>query len=114
MRRRNVLLLVLGTVVLSAGTTWIAGAQIRSPAEVAARTAAPAPSPILVRVESKVLTTQVVARGTGHYSSPRKLSVTSSELKSGARVVTRLPRAGAILSGGDVLLTISGRPTFVL
>lgn len=114
MRRRNVLLLVLGTVVLSAGTTWIAGAQIRSPAEVAARTAPPAPSPILVPVESKVLTTRVVARGTGHYSSPRKLSVTSSELKSGARVVTRLPRAGSVLSSGDVLLTISGRPTFVL
>ena len=53
MRRRNVLLLVLGMVVLSAGTTWIASAQIRSQAEVAARTAPPAPSPILVPVESK-------------------------------------------------------------
>lgn len=114
MSRRIVVLLVLGAAVLSSLTTWIASAQITSPAEVAARTAAPEPSPILVPVERRVLVTKVVTRGTAQYSSPRPLSIAPSALKSGPQIVTTLPRIGAILNEADALLTISGRPTFVL
>jgi peptidoglycan hydrolase-like protein with peptidoglycan-binding domain len=104
----------LALVVVSSLATWVASAQIRSPAEAAARTAPPRPSPILVRVEQRVLATKVVTRGTGHYGSPRELSVTPSALKNGARVITGQPRLGAVLASGDVLMTVSGRPIFLL
>jgi peptidoglycan hydrolase-like protein with peptidoglycan-binding domain len=114
MRRRTLVLVVLAAVLVSAVATWIANEQIRSPAEVAAETAAPKASPILVPVQRRVLGTKVVTRGTAHYGSPRELSVTPSELKSGPRVVTRLPRDGDVLGSGAVLMTISGRPVFLL
>ena len=46
---------VLGLVGGMALGAWYAGSRIQSPAEVAARTAPPEPSPILVPVESRVL-----------------------------------------------------------
>ena len=114
MKRRTLVLVVLAAVIVSAVATWIANNQIRSPAEVAAETAAPKASPILVPVQRRVLGTKVVTRGTAHYGSSRQLSVTPSELKSGPRIVTRLPRDGDVLGSGTVLMTISGRPVFLL
>jgi peptidoglycan hydrolase-like protein with peptidoglycan-binding domain len=114
MKRRTLVLLVVAAVVVSSLTTWVANEQIRSPAEVAAGTAPPAPSPILVPVVEQVLTTRVVTRGTAHYGSPRKLSVAPSGLKTGPQVITSLPGAGSSIGEGEVLLTISGRPVFLL
>ena len=114
MSRRNVLLWVIASVVVSSLVTWVANEQIRSPAEVAARTAAPEPTPILVPVEEKVLVSNVVTRGTAHYRSPKRLSLTASLLKSSRQVVTSLPARGARIGEGDVLLTVSGRPVFLL
>lgn len=114
MRRRNLLVLMVGAVLVAFLATWVAAAQIRSPAEVAARTAAPEPSLILVPVVEKVLSTRVVTRGTAHFGSPRDLEVTPSKLKSGPRVVTRLPARGERVAGGEVLATVSGRPVLVL
>ncbi len=113
MKRRTLMLLVVGAAALSSLTTWIGNQQIQSPAEAAARTAPPPPSPILVPVVKQVLATKVVTRGTAHYSSPRKLSVTPSGLKTGPSVVTTLPRTGSTIGEGEVLLTISGRPVFL-
>ena len=114
MNRRTLVLLVVAAVTVSSLITWIANQQIRSPAEAAARTAPPAPAPILVPVEKQVLATKVVTRGTAHYSSPRKLSVAASALKTGPRIITSLPRPGSSIGEGEVLLTISARPVFVL
>lgn len=114
MRRRNLALFVLAAVVLSSLATWFASARIHSPAEIAARTAPPVPSPILVPVEQRVLATKIVSRGTGHYGSPRHLAIAPSALKAGYQVVTTLPRVGAVVDEGAVLLTISGRPAFLL
>jgi hypothetical protein len=114
MNRRTLVLLVVAAVAVSSLASWIANDQIQSPAEAAAGTAPPSPAPILVPVKKQVLATKVVTRGTGHYGSPRKLSVTPSGLKTGPRVITSLPKAGSSISEGDVLLTISGRPVFVL
>lgn len=114
MRRRNLLVLMVGAVLVASLATWVAAAQIRSPAEVAARTAAPEPTPILVRVVEKVLSTRVVTRGTAHFGSPQDLAVTPSRLKSGPRIVTRLPARGERLAAGEVLATVSGRPVLVL
>lgn len=114
MRRRTLLLLLAAAVLLSSAATWVAAETISSPAEEAARTAPPAASPILVPVEKQVLSTRVVTRGTAHYGSPRSLRVTPSALKRGPSVVTRLVPAGTVVSSGELVATISGRPVFVL
>jgi len=114
MRRRNLVVLMVSAVAVSSLATWAAAVQIHSPAEVAARTAPPAPSPILVPVVERVLSTKVVTRGTAHFGSPRKLAVTPSSLKNGPRIVTSLPAHGARLTAGDVLASVSGRPVFLL
>jgi peptidoglycan hydrolase-like protein with peptidoglycan-binding domain len=114
MRRRNLLVLLGVAVLVSALTTWVAAAQIRSPAEVAARTAAPEPSRILAPVEERVLAARIVTRGTAQFGSPRELAVTLSELKGGAGVITHLPRRGSRVKGGEVVAQISGRPVFLL
>ncbi len=108
------LLLVLVVVVIVATGSWIAGSSIQSPAEVAARTAAPTPSPILVPVEERVLTSQIVTRGTARFGLPQSVSFAPSSLKSGPGVITTLPQRNDQLNEGDVLLTASGRPVFVL
>jgi peptidoglycan hydrolase-like protein with peptidoglycan-binding domain len=114
MRRRNVLLLVLASMVASSLVTWVANEQIRSPAEAAAQTAPPDPTPILAPVEEKVLVTKIVTRGTAHYRSPMTLSVPTSFLKSVPRIVTTAPQRGLTVREADVLMTISGRPVFLL
>lgn len=113
-RRRTLLLIVLVAVAVASAATWAAAARIRSPAEEAARMAAPEPTPILVPVVERVLTSRVVSRGTAHYGSPLQLSLSPSALKSGPRVVTTLPRPSSVVREGEVLLTVSGRPVFVL
>lgn len=108
------LLLILVSVTLGAVGSWFLGAKIQSPAEVAARTAPPAPSPILVPVERRLLTSDVVTRGTARFASPKTLTLIPSPLKGGSSVITSLPERNAPLKEGDVLLTTSGRPVFVL
>ena len=114
MRRRKVLLVVLASMVASSLVTVLASEKIRSPADAAARTAPPELTPILVPVENRVLVSKIVTRGTARNRSPRTLSVTESFLKSGSRIVTTVPRAGATVDEADVLLTVSGRPVFLL
>ena len=113
-RQRILGLSVVAAVVLASLVTWFASVLIRSPAELAARTAPPEPSPILVPVDERRLATRIVSRGTAHYGSPRELSVTPSRLKEARRVITSLPRPGGVIRELDVALTISGRPTFLL
>lgn len=112
--RRTLVLVVVGAVALSSAATALAAALIRSPAEVAARTAPPQPSPVLTPVEQRVVSTKVVSRGTARFGSPEVVTLTRSALKSGPRVVTTLPDSGAELGEGGALLTVSGRPVFLL
>ncbi len=114
MRRRTVALIVLAAVVIAALGGWLAGRFIQSPAEAAARRAAPEPSPILVPAEERVLSTDIVTRGTARFGSPQALALVPSELESGPQVVTGLPAVGTDISEGDVVLTVSGRPAFLL
>ena len=106
--------MVLAGVILAGAVGWFAGTQIRSPAEVASRTAAPAAAPILVPAEERVLSTDIVTRGTARFGSPQQLSLASSGLKTRAGVAARLPVAGKELKEGDVIFTTSGRPVFLL
>ena len=110
-----VLLYVLALVTVAAVVGWMVGSGIESPAEIAARTAPPTPSPILVPVEERVLGSRVVIRGTARFGLPQSVLITPSALKANAvGVVTRLPLLNAQFQEGDVMLNVSGRPVFVL
>jgi len=111
--RKRILAVSLVVVISVAIVSWIAGANIQSPAEAAARTAPPTPSPILVPVETRVLTSDVVTRGTARFGSPQSITLAPSALKSGTEVITKLPERGDPLEEGDVLLIASGRPVFI-
>jgi hypothetical protein len=67
-----------------------------------------------VPVEERVLTSDVVTRGTARFGLPQSISLVPSPLKTEAGIVTTLPARGDQLEEGDVLLTVSGRPVFVL
>jgi peptidoglycan hydrolase-like protein with peptidoglycan-binding domain len=115
MSRKRVITLgvVLAFVILVAAASWLAGSNIMTPAEAAARTAPPTPSPILVQVEERVLTSDIVTRGTARYGLPQSISIVPSALKPSAGIVTTLPLRNTQLNEGDVMLTASGRPLFV-
>lgn len=113
-RRVGILWTVLGVVGSMTAVAWYAGLQIQSPAEVAARTAPPEPSPILVPVESRVLSTDVVTRGTVRFGLPQPVSIAPSTVKGGVGLIATLPRPNTGFAEGDVLFSASGRPVFVL
>lgn len=114
MDRRQKLVLSLVLVVLLAVFSWVAGSKIQSPAEAAARTAPPTPSPILVPVEERVLTADVITRGTARFGLPQIISLAPSPLKPDMGVITTLPTRGDQFNEGEVLLTTSGRPVFLM
>lgn len=114
MTRVRTAAMVIAVISLTAAGSFAAGSRITSPAEVASRTAPPTPSLILVPVEERVLSTNVVSRGTGRFGSPQKLSVTISALKTGPGLVGAVPAAATDLAEGDVVMNASGRPLFIL
>jgi hypothetical protein len=113
-QRVNVLWAILGVVGGMALGAWYMGSRIQSPAEVAARTAAPEPSAILVPVESRVLTSDVVTRGTVRFGLPQPISIAPSTVKGGIGLISSLPRPNTGFGEGEVILSASGRPVFVL
>ncbi len=105
LRRRRTVTVGLAAAVLLAAGAWMAGRQIRSPAQVAAETAPPQPSAITVPVERRELSSQVIVRGTVRYGSPQSVVLATSELKQAAataEIVTSLPRRGARVGEGTV------------
>lgn len=113
-KRIIVLFCVLALVAVVAVGGWVAGSRIESPAEAAARTAPPTPSPILVPVEERVLSSSIVTRGTARFGLPQPISLAPSTLKPSAGLITTLPLRNTQFKEGDVMLTASGRPVFVL
>ncbi|HEY4691387.1 MAG TPA: peptidoglycan-binding protein, partial [Anaerolineae bacterium] len=61
-----------------------------------------------------VLTSDIVSRGTARYGRPQSISIVPSALKPGAGIITTLPVRNTQLNEGDVMLTASGRPVFIL
>jgi peptidoglycan hydrolase-like protein with peptidoglycan-binding domain len=114
-KRTSTLFWVLAVTTIAALGAWIAGGNIMSPAEAAARTAPPTASPILVPVEERVLSSEVVTRGTARFGLPQPIAVPPSTLKANTLgLITTLPIVNKQFNEGDVLLTTSGRPLFVL
>ncbi len=114
MNRIRVLYWVLGAVALVVAGGWLAGSQIESPADAAARTAPPTPSAILVPVEERVLSSNVVTRGTARFGLPVPISIAPSTLKPTPGLITTLPLPNTQLAEGAVMLTASGRPLFLM
>src|SRR5262245_4451330 len=111
-KRVSILWTVLGLACGLALGAWYAGSRIQSPAEMAARTAPPEPSPILVPVESRVLSSDVVTRGTVRFGLPQPISIAPSTVKRGVGLIPPLPRANTGFQEGGVILSASGRPGF--
>jgi peptidoglycan hydrolase-like protein with peptidoglycan-binding domain len=109
-----VLLGVLGFAAVAAVGGWVASTRIQSPADMAARAAPPIPSPILVPVEKRVLSSDVVTRGTARFGLPQPISIVPSVLKKDAGLIATLPLPNTQFREGDVLLTASGRPLLIL
>ena len=112
--RRKLFAAIAGAIFIAVAAGWLASSSIHSPAELAARTAPPDASTILVPVEERVLSSDIVTRGTARFGSPQQLFLASSTLKTDAGIVARVPLPGTELREGDVVLTTSGRPVFVL
>jgi peptidoglycan hydrolase-like protein with peptidoglycan-binding domain len=113
--KRTVLLAtVLAGAAALAFAAWVAGSKIESPADAAARTAPPTPSPILVPVEKRVLSSKIVTRGSGRFGLPQPISIAASALKPNAGLVATLPARNTQIEEGGVLFTASGRPVFAL
>ena len=113
-RKNRALAAGLAAVIVSSLVSWVAASQIRSPAEVAARTAPPKPSAISVPVEKKVLSTEVVARGTVRYGAPQLVLLPASSIRRGSPILTTAPVKGKDLTEGSAAFTVSGRPAIVL
>jgi multidrug efflux pump subunit AcrA (membrane-fusion protein) len=113
--KRTVLLSsVLAGAATLAFAAWVAGSKIESPADAAARTAPPAPSPILVPVEKRVLSSRIVTRGSGRFGLPQPISIAPSALKANAGLIASLPSRNTQIEEGGVLFSASGRPVFAL
>jgi len=109
--------LALGLLVVITVLGWIGARQIRSPAQVAADTAAPKPSPITIPVVRRTLAAKVIVRGTVRFGAPQAVVLANSQLKQGGTasdIVTRAPRARTELGPGEIAMTVDGRPVFVL
>lgn len=105
----------LGLVVGAGAIGWIAGTQITSPAEAAARAQAPQASLITAAVDKRVLSADVIARGDINYDDPVSLSLGGTIGEQGqAQIVTMIPENGTELAEGSVALEVSGRPVILL
>jgi peptidoglycan hydrolase-like protein with peptidoglycan-binding domain len=114
-KRIIVLCCVLALLAVCAGGAWVAGERIVSPAEAAARTAPPTPSPILVPIEKRVLSSQIITRGTARFGIPVPIALAPSALKANAAgLLTTVPRPNMQFKEGDVICTVSGRPVLLL
>ncbi|TDC00534.1 peptidoglycan-binding protein [Nonomuraea longispora] len=119
---RRLLAGVIAGVVVIAAVGWGLSTRLRSPADEAARRAAPRPSLVTAAVERRKLVSTVVTSGTLEYGSPRPISLAGvvggpagdpAGDASGLQRATRAPRKGRIKEG-SVLMEVNGRPVFAL
>ena len=105
---------ILGLAAVLALGAWAIGSRIESPADAAARTAPPVPSAILVPIEQRELSSNIVTRGKARFGLPQPITLAPSVLKASPGLVTSLPLRNAEIREGAILLTASGRPVFVM
>jgi peptidoglycan hydrolase-like protein with peptidoglycan-binding domain len=106
---------VLLLVVAAAAGGWFAGSRIKSPAQIAAETAPPEPSPITVPVEVVTLSADLITRGVIEFEQLQTFSLdTPPATEEGVSLITGAPpEAGDELVEGMVAIEVSDRPVFV-
>lgn len=104
---KKALTIGLGAAVVLAIVAWRVGSGIRSPAQIAADTAAPAPSLITAPVELRTLATEVVVRSTVRYGSPQAVVLAASNLKTGSAIVNRPAKVGSELQRTEVAAAVA-------
>ena len=97
--------LLLGIVVMQ---------FIVSPAELAARTAAPEAGPVTAPVEERVIENTVVTRGEVTHAGAVEAQIEVAGMEERPVVTGRVPEAGDELKAGEVALEVAGRPVIVL
>ena len=109
-RRIAVPAVLVGSAALAAGG-WIAGRNIESPDAAARRAAPPPASTITVPVEERVLSTNVVTRGSVRFDAGTVVRVAKAAGSAG--IVTRAsPAVGSTLAEGALVVEVDSRPTF--
>ncbi len=101
-------------VGVSTGAGWLAASRVKSPAKLAAEAAPPEASLITYPVEKRVLSSDLIVRGTMRYSDPIVVVLAPSALRPPPVLVSQAPVKGATLNEGDVAMVVSGRPVFVV
>jgi hypothetical protein len=113
-RRRWVAVVVVGALVL-AGAGLGAAQFVKSPAQAAADSKAPAPDVLEAPVEKRVLRHNIVVRGTAAASRTSEIAPAAGGADGVEPVVTKLPlKPGATVREGTVLMEVSGRPVIAL
>lgn len=113
-RRRGLALVVAAALVLAIGG-WVTSLVIESPREAAANAAAPAPSLITVPVERRAVGEEIVTRGLVTATQTVEV-VTDLAGKDAQRALVsgHVPKPGDEITGGSVVIEISGRPILAL
>lgn len=65
-------------------------------------------------VERRVLSSNIITRGTARFGLPQPVSIVPSGLKLAPGLIATVPRRNAQLVEGSLVLSASGRPLFVL
>lgn len=113
-KRQHRLLIITCCWALLSTAGLVASRWIKSPEQLAAETRPPPPTVLTAQVEHRVLIDSVVTRGT--VAAQRSLSFTPlSAFGADRLIVTRIQkRLGELVTPGDVLLEVSGRPLIAL
>ncbi len=114
MKRSVVAGATVAVVGVSTGAGWLAATRVKSPAKLAAEAAAPTASLITYPVEKRILSADLIIRGTMRYSDPLVVTLAPSALRPPPVLVSDPPVKGATLSEGNVALVVSGRPVFAV
>ncbi len=115
MKRTTTLAIGLVAVVAAAGGGWIAGSQIKSPAQVAAEAEPPPPSRITVPVEMRTLGRDIIIRGDVRFDQPAGITLADPPaVLGGQSIVTFAPDEGTELTEGSLVIEVSGRPILIL
>jgi len=113
-RRRRTLLLGAATAGVLALAMLGLSSAVKSPAQVAAATAAPPPSLLTAPVQRRVLSDTVVLRGT--VVQERMIPVEPATVFEAERVVVTAVRVkrGQQVKAGQILVEVSGRPVIAM
>jgi hypothetical protein len=115
-RRQRVVVVGAFALTLASMGGLAASTLVKSPAQLAADTAAPAPNVLTAPVVHSVLTSTVILRGDfapgGLFQvTPTSVAATAGNPGGGPLIVTGTPVAqGASISPGQVVVEVSGRP----